>query len=98
MTAGRPLPLHGAVEEDVVDFELWKRRRGTAMELLAITERLAQDASTLAETQALIGTLIGAADGYHSDKAQRRWRALRRRQGQVVPFRARREQDGPHAA
>ena len=104
---GRPVPLHGRVECEVMDFQSWKRRQdpealahgrlspAAVCQLVQIVEPLAADAGTLAGTQALIGAISGAAEGHYSDKAQRRWRALHRR-GQVVPFP--RNEDGPRAA
>ena len=105
--SGRPLPLHGAAEEVLIDVRTWEQRAmrdgriddAEAHEAVGLLRSLTRTTAPLVATVTHIGQCLGGRDGMFGHRAVRGWNEAqaRRNAGNLIAFPGR-EEEGPEAA
>ena len=104
--SGRPLPLHGAAEEVLIDVRTWEQRAmrdgriddAEAHEAVGLLRSLTRTTAPLVATVTHIGQCLGGRDGMFGHRVIRGWNEAQRRRsvGNVIAFPV--AEDGGEAA
>lgn len=92
-TVARPVPLHGQVEEDVLDYLAYRARAladgritdGEASRIIVLADRLAHRAGLLAETNAAVCAAMAGQNGIRSNRFVERIRLANRAEVTAFP-------------
>jgi hypothetical protein len=90
-SSGTPLPLHGTIEGDCIDYAIHRRRippellqNPTTRAYVAVSDRVVAGARALTERDAVAAALLSGRDGLRSDRFLERVKAANR--GTVIRF------------